>query len=243
MNNEQRNTGFSLAEVLLAIGALAVGMIFVAGVFPVSIYLTTVVGEQTIAAVATDEAFAKVKIYSYGINPNSFLTTFNVDFNSVTTINPSEFAYPSTNTVAVKQYYWTALCRGVDTNSPGGRLVQVTVFVSRKASPNLKYYTQSGGNNGDWPVPMKVGVSETTNNNELQITGNKTFINDGYTIVDDQTGQIYRVLERYASPNDSTILLDRSWGGGSSGNVWVVPPPVAGGTGPCVGVYQKVIRF
>jgi Tfp pilus assembly protein PilV len=249
MNNEQRNTGFSLAEVLLAIGALAVGMIFVAGVFPVSVYLTTVVSEQTIAAVAADEAFAKVKIYGVNLSSPLWQTsnpTTCVDFNSVpsTTINPSEFAYPSTNTVAVKQYYWSALCRGVDTNSPtNGRLVQVTVFVSRKASPNLTYYTPSGGNDGDWPVPMKVGVSKTTNNNELQITGNKTFINDGYTIVDDQTGQIYRVLERYASPNDSTILLDRSWGGGPSGNVWVVPPPVAGGIGPCVGLYQKVIRF
>ena len=25
--------------------------------------------------------------------------------------------------------------------------------------------------------------------------------------------------------------------------VWVVPPPIQGGRNPCIGVYQKVIRF
>jgi hypothetical protein len=248
MNSELKNSGFSLAEVLLAIGALAVGMVFVAGVFPVSVYLTTVVSDQTIAAVAADEAFAKVKIY--GVNLSSLSTIDFNDFSNVssTTVNPSEFVYPSTtNIVTGGQYFWTALCRGVDTNSPGGRLVQVTVFVSRKASPNLKYYTPSGGSDGAWPVPVKVNVFGAIGSNVLTIqeTNKISWINDGYTIVDDQTGQIYRVLERYASPNDNMILLDRNWEGLLSGNVWVwvVPPPVGGGRGPCVGVYQKVIRF
>src|SRR3989304_725254 len=58
--------GFSLTEVLLAMGTLAVGMLFIAGVFPVSIHFTTVASERTIAAAVADEAFAKIKLY--GIN-------------------------------------------------------------------------------------------------------------------------------------------------------------------------------
>ena len=68
----------------------------------------------------------------------------------------------------------------------------------------------------------------------------KVLINDGYTIIENTTGQIYRVLERYAQQDD-TILLDQDWRGGDS--VWVVPPPASGGRYPCIGVYQKVIRF
>ena len=63
-----KNRGFSLTEVLIAVGILAVGMIFIAGVFPAGIYLTTIATERTIAAVAADEAFAKIKIYAIG-NP------------------------------------------------------------------------------------------------------------------------------------------------------------------------------
>ena len=59
--------------------------------------------------------------------------------------------------------------------------------------------------------------------------------------MDDDTGRIYRVLERYPYPDDETILLDRDWEGGD--NVWVVPPPVNGGRNPCIAIYQEVIRF
>ena len=89
--------------------------------------------------------------------------------------------------------------------------------------------------------------------NELSITVNdeKTLINDGYTIVDNQTGQVYRVLERYKEPpvgNDRIILLDRDWDWGPDNNsppenVWVVPPPVNGGRNPCIAVFQRVIGF
>ncbi len=261
MNSELKKTGFSLAEVLLAIGTLAVGVLFVAGVFPVGIHLTTVAIERTIAAIAADEAFAKIKLYNFvgGVDLGELKKDQLKDFNDVletgVEIDPCEFTYPSTDApVEQKHYYWTALCR--DTNSPSGRLVQVTVFVCRKVSPNLKYWdrdTDDKLREVAYPVPVKVKVSQPGNSNELLIgdfnpppddqVDEKAFVNDGYTIVDDTTGRLYRVLERYASPRDNTILLDRNWEGDSEGNVWVVPPPVTGGRGPCIGVYQKVIRF
>ena len=59
-----KKNGFSLTEVLISIGVLAIGMIFVAGVFPVGIYFNTLSTERTIAAVVADEAFAKVRLYA-----------------------------------------------------------------------------------------------------------------------------------------------------------------------------------
>lgn len=224
--------GFSLMEVLLAVGTLAVGMLFIAGVFPVGIHFTTVATERTTAAIVADEAFAKIKLYG-GLDPNSnWISALHItecnDFSEFVSLNPNEFAYPSTRMdAAEKQYFWSALCRreGPDPN----RLVQVTVFVSRKV-----------GSGTTWPVPAQVGVTVTADVNELEITGNKTLINDGDTIVENSTGQIYRVVKRSADTPDR-IELDRAWQGGNS--VWVVPPPVGSGRKPCIVVYQKGIRF
>ena len=63
IDNRQYREGFSLTEVLIAVGLLAVGMLFIAGAFPVSIHFTTVATERTIAPIVADEAFAKCRLY------------------------------------------------------------------------------------------------------------------------------------------------------------------------------------
>lgn len=248
MGRKRKHNGFSLMEMLLSIGVLSVGMMFIAGVFPVAIYFSTVSTERTIAAVVADEAFAKIRIYANEVgidivpnDPNDDVLKNFIDILN-DSISPDEFAYPSAIIDTAKQYYWSALCSWVegDANSP---VVQVTVFVSRKVAPHLKYHTEDG-NGLDRPVPVKVGVSQTSSNElEIDDDNEKNFINDGYTIVDDETGWIYRVLKRYPGDNDTIILLDRDWDGDSSGNVWVVPPPENGSRGPCIAVYQRVIQF
>ena len=241
MKNRQRHEGFSLTEVLLAVGTLAIGMIFISGTFLTGIHLSTIATEQTIAAVVADEAFAKVRLYGVDLTDPNLASNHATRFDALDPIAPSEFAYPSTKSPVDKQYYWSALCRLV-ASDPTSRLVQVTIFVSRKVAAGTTY---PGG--ALRPVPVPVGVSVASglgNESRLTITNQaeQTFINGGGTIVDSQTGLLYRVLQRDADAPD-TFVLDKSWQGATTGTVWVVPPPIGGGKYPCIAVYQKVISF
>jgi len=82
------------------------------------------------------------------------------------------------------------------------------------------------------------------NENKLTITSEaqKTFINAGSTIEANQTGKLYRVLER-DPVTQNIITLDTPWQEVTTDSVWVVPPPIKGGKNPCIAVYQKEIRF
>ncbi|MFB0552401.1 MAG: hypothetical protein ACETWQ_03710 [Phycisphaerae bacterium] len=241
MRNTRQYNGFSLTEVLLAVGTLAIGMIFISGTFLTGIYFATISTERTTAAVAADEAFAKIRLYGFNLTDPNLVADELTPFEVLNTIAADEFAYPSTKRLAQKQYYWSALCRQVSSTTTN-RLVQVTVFVSRKAGNRITY---PGG--AKRPVPVKLSVSVVPgagNENKLMINvaGEETFINGGCTIADNQTGRLYRVMQRDAdAPN--IIVLDRIWQGGLSDSVWVVPPPLGGGRYPCIAIYQKVIRF
>jgi hypothetical protein len=240
MNIKPKKSGFSLTEVLLAVATLAIGMIFISGTFLTGIYLSTVATERTIAAVVADEAFTKIKLY--GIDPTDTDLDYDqlVSFETLNPIDADEFTYPSTKTEFDKQYYWSALCRRVSSDQ-NNRLVQVTVFISRKVGSGTTY---PGGATKPAPVQVSISTASGAGDDELTISvsGEESFINDGCTIVDDQTGRIYRVVQRYANTPD-VIQLDRAWQGGSTGSVWVVPPPVGGGKYPCIAIYQEVIGF
>lgn len=238
MRKKRRYKGFSLTEVLLAVGTLAVGMIFISGTFLTGIHFSTIATERSIAAVVADEAFAKVRLYGINLTDPNLMVTQQIRFESVSFMPAVEFAYPSTKTSAEKHYFWSALCRPVYSGS-GNRLVQVTVFVSRKTGTTTTYQGGSGR-----PVPVPVGVTGAFGDYVLSITGDITFINDGYTIVENGTGDIYRVVERGADtahPEQITLARDKPWRGGDL--VWVIPPPVGGGKDPCIAVYQKLISF
>lgn len=63
MDKQTKHSGFSLTEVLLATGILAIGFVMIAMVFPVGIKLTSVATERTIGPVAAQEAEAKLNLY------------------------------------------------------------------------------------------------------------------------------------------------------------------------------------
>ena len=224
----------------MAVATLAIGMIFISGTFLTGIYLSTVATERTIAAVVADEAFTKIRLY--GIDPADTDLDYDqlVSFETLNSINADEFTYPSTETNTDKQYYWSALCRRVNSDQ-NNRLVQVTIFISRKIGSGTIY---PGGATKPTPVRVSISTASGAGDDELTISvsGEESFINDGCKIVDNRTGQIYRVVQRYAdTPN--TVQLDRAWQGDSAGSVWVIPPPVGGGKYPCVAIYQEIIRF
>lgn len=238
MKVKQKQSGFSLVEVLMAAGILSIGMLLVATMFPLGMHLTAVASERTMAAIVADQAFAKIQLYGVDV---SLLTDVNcADFNEVSDnlIDANEFAYPPTNPIAGSrsQYYWSALCRKVNSD-PLDRSVQVIVFVSRKRGAGLTY----NGGASSIPVPVKVNINWGTNNDELDIAtaGDETLINLGSTVVNNATGQMYRVIDR----QDDLVTLDRDWQGGISGVVWVIAPPVAGGADPAIAIFQKIIKF
>lgn len=257
-----RNNGFSLAEVLISLGLFTVGMVFVAGVFPVSIYYATKTTERTIAGSAAQEAFAKVRLYdvnSTWLNTPPTANTYSHFFaiakmQPPLLIDPNEFTYPSnTKDFTGRRYFWSALCKATGTN-----LVPVTVFVCRKVGANSVYWDRDLSGNPvaalRWPVPVKIRIEPAASGraDELQIINigsglnEATFVNDGCTIMDDTTGELYRVLERYPVP-DNVIKVDRDfWKAGMTMPFyyfWVVPQPVGGGRNPCIAIYQKEIRF
>jgi Tfp pilus assembly protein PilV len=260
MTENRRQAGFSLTETLLAVSTLAIGLMFIAGTFLTGMYFSTLSTERTIAAVAADEALAKVRIY--GLDPNNagLKTDGFVPYETLVTIPAEEYLYPSTREEPARQYSWAVICKRV---SAGSRLVQCTVFVSRQTA-DATYWVRKSGT--DWPQlgttdlprPVRVNLVQDAalaNTNEVLMKDavptdtidELAFIVDGSVLVDDKTGQIYRVLERYASQPDKA-RLDRPWTGGvlsspAGGWVWVVPPAASGGRDPIVAVYQEVLRF
>lgn len=256
MKINKAHKGFSLAEIMMATGILALGMAFIAGVFPAAVHYTIVSTERTMSAVAADEAFAKIRLYGVDVNstPLGLPLQGLVDFSTVAAYRPVpqiEFGYPSiSNNTSLddRTYFWFALCRRVSGLRLGETIVQATVFISRKIASSTDYYQMSGTSivtGGVRPVAVKLAVTGQVTQNTLTITDNlnRSKIMVGSTIVEDSTGRLYRVTDR-DSANPSIVILDKVWQGPSgTAYVWVVPAVVGGGRYPCVGVYQREILF
>jgi len=274
--------GFSLTEMLIATGIMAVGLVLVATIFPVGVKLTGLSAERSIAAVAADEAFAKVRLYGLRdfqywpvADANDMCTDFmfTSDWGDLDgdgemddlALDWSEFLYPSTVVPVTEdqKYHWSALCRRV-----GDKDVQVTVFVTRRTFAGTNYYgypyngTSFVPNQTEsWPSPVRVSITfdDTTVGKEKILyladdayylaTDAQSFFNEGYTVVDDYTGKIYRILEKKKDNGDEVLdlVLYDEWqpdaDDPTDGAIWVVPPGVGSSRYPCVGVFQRVLHF
>jgi prepilin-type N-terminal cleavage/methylation domain-containing protein len=232
-----KHNGFSLTEVLMAVGILSMGMMLIATMFPVGIYLTTVATERTMAAIVYDEALAKIKLY--GIGTPSFNTGDYEDIPGL--IGSNEFSYPSVDpcSTANSQYYWSALY-----NKLSGNEYQITIFVARKTSPALMYPHPSGSSVR--PRLIEIQVNPTASNNELTFDtpGEAKYVNPPAAVLDDATGTIYRVVDRKEVAGSPVVTIDRDWEGAAPNSIWLIPPPEAGGKNAGIEVFPpETMRF
>jgi len=253
MKTTPRHNGFSLLETLLAVGTLAIGMVFVAGTFLAGTFFTTLSTERTVAMTVADEAFAKIQLYAPGVQ---LVSTSSQRYDLMGLMPASEFTYPSMEgDPAARQYSWRALLRPINDS---GDVAQCTVFVSRRVATKGHYYAEiptnySDPNASDYPQLLKIDVTNSSDtgdpNSVISILDpdEQIFINDGMTVVDDRTGAIYRVVERYAD-RPTVVELDRPWvqadgTEATTGALWVLSPALSGGRYPLVAVYQTVLEF
>jgi prepilin-type N-terminal cleavage/methylation domain-containing protein len=238
-----KQSGFSLTEVLMAVAILSVGMMLIATMFPVGIYLTGAAAERTMAAIVADEAFAKIQLYGIVDTHNDPANSYDYENElGPTRIDPCEFSYPPIDPCSTnRQYYWSALYRKLGTAEPN---YQITIFVARKTNPNLKYWNNFY-NPSDSPRVFDVNADTAAASDKLSVWSvEKKYINPQATILDNATGQLYRVMDRADSADaNAVVTLDKNWEGALPGRVWLVPPPETGGRNADIAVFQRIMRF
>jgi prepilin-type N-terminal cleavage/methylation domain-containing protein len=221
MDRYIRQNGFSLTEVLMATGILAIGLMMIAMVFPVGVKLAGITTERTIGVVAANEAFAKMQLYGiqpfsdtakWGMPPRDPNTTCTDYWQVCATAMPlkeinDQRCYPSLIPQPMeRRYYWSALVRRANPNT---NEVQATVFVCRMMGMSAKYYTPAGATNGQWPVPVKVNIAVNSDPNYIDVQPTiafpplppsttqpvYAFFTEGCMIVEDTNGNEYQVME------------------------------------------------
>lgn len=168
--------------------------------------------------------------------------------------------YPSVVPVEERKYHWSIIARQTVVNV---NELQVTAFVTRVMDGSGGYYDMVGAKASplplDYPAPVTVKVTvKPADANEVAIDITSPlnyniaaanvllFFIEGCMIVDDATGEIYRVVEikdSDAAVGKETLVLNRPYSSFGAKLIWVVPPAVGSTRNPCIFVQQKTIGF
>jgi hypothetical protein len=204
-------------ETLLAVGVLAIGCMCVAGSFCVGFHFVSEATEQTISAVTADEAFAKVRVFA-AHDPNwlANLPPFCVDFGGVALMDPNEFLYPS---LADPRKTFAENTRAADyywqalCRKTGELNYQITVFTCRKIGNQPMAH----------PSEISIVAQPAPDVLDIGIDAGALLGDDTY-IIEPTTGKLYRARK---IPHACWAILSTSPGTKS----------------PCIGVFQKTVRF
>jgi hypothetical protein len=124
----------------------------------------------------------------------------------------------------------------------------------------MYYVAKTPNDDSVWPQPVKLDCSFDNSNpakiRELKIRVTPfftiqevdKFMTEGATIVGDQLGGIYRVVERKDMDGDGireVVLLNKDWQDDltATPQIWVVPPAVGSSRNPCIFVEQRIVSF
>jgi len=150
---------FSLMEMLFAVCILGLGLIMVAGIFPIAIKWTAENTQSSVGAVVAANAFATINSnvqYFQATHQSPDETPFNLYYQTCQwgsqpyAFGTNQPDAPASGTQP--QYFWTTYLQLLAApNSTGiqaistSSLYRVYIFVFAKADPNDTYTTQTGG--------------------------------------------------------------------------------------------------
>ena len=231
-------TGFSLTEVLVAMGIMTVGMMLVLTLFPLGVQLTIKSVQDNMASIVAEEAFAKVRLHiddaSAFMGDSSLKTDETAsyyhfdtsgDIKSLNGVDIEEWDtyYPSTVLRAAadadqpkeSKYSWSALVRPV--NKAAG-IFQVTVLVFHRSAFQAIFYDGSGTavNKGTsaklQPLKVKIDYATAVHQDDwLKLDGEYWLIAENSPVIDDKTGRLYSIEERRINGNTVEFRIDRDW--------------------------------
>ncbi|NBC10111.1 MAG: prepilin-type N-terminal cleavage/methylation domain-containing protein [Planctomycetes bacterium] len=236
MIRPQSARGFTLMEVLVAIGIFAIGLIAVASIFPVAILLqkqtveeveATHFGENAKAIVAARgfvasdwssiaNSGAGVVSKMEGMNPDDPMDDWSLADRSYNTLEPTD----------ERRVFWVPLC--YDSDASGDNAWQVFVFVVR-GERDTTYGPVAAdadiANSLDAEYVPRVKKLSTTISgaNRFDFDNNPRLIRPGDEVVD-EFGLTYRV----SAADNTGVEVDGIIPGSGTINIWYAAPSSAG---------------
>ncbi|GAB63055.1 MAG: prepilin-type N-terminal cleavage/methylation domain-containing protein [Candidatus Jettenia sp.] len=149
-NKEQKEQGFTLIEILVAIFVLVIGIFGVMALFPVGIHKTSKIAKTTLGAVSAEVplAYASYKYPENSGSPDYHIQDI-VNLISGTDI-PACYFYPGTGVIAIpgnSLYGWNTAIVPVDMSTPGnGTATSIAeTYLFRQQTAVYKNYTTNNG--------------------------------------------------------------------------------------------------